>query len=349
MTTLVAEYIWIGSNNELRSKKRVITNVVGIRSEDDLSILKFPDWNYDGSSTGQAKGNDSEIVIKPKSVFRDPFSLVGDLKRYNSYIVICDTYLPDGLPHSTNQREPANNIFKLDIDQEPWFGLEQEYFLIDPKTNMPLGYDKNGKQGQYYCSVGYENAIGREIAEEHLRMCLYAGIKISGMNAEVAPGQWEFQIGPCIGIESGDHLWTARYILQRLGEKHKVKINFEPKPLKGDWNGSGCHANYSTKYMRTGVFGKTGLEYINEAIYKLSKNHDEHMKIYGSGNEERMTGEHETASYDKFTDGVANRGASVRRGHDTLENHEGYFEDRRPSSNCDPYLVTSAIFKTTCL
>ena len=235
------------------------------------------------------------------------------------------------------------------MDEEPWFGLEQEYFLIDPVTNKPIGYNETGKQGQYYCSVGYENAIGRHVAEEHLKMCLYAGIKISGMNAEVAPSQWEFQVGPCTGIQSGDHLWTARYILQRLGEKHKVKIDFEPKPLKGDWNGSGCHANYSTQNMREGTEDKTGLEYIEEAIHKLSKNHAEHMKIYGSGNEERMTGEHETASYDKFTDGVANRGASVRRGHDTIKNHEGYFEDRRPSSNCDPYLVTSAIFKTTCL
>ena len=345
MSIIVAEYIWIGGNNELRSKKRVLENVLGVKNGNDLDILKFPEWNYDGSSTGQASGTDSEIVIKPRAVFIDPFYLIGN----NSYLVLCDTYLPNGLPLYNNQREPANNIFKHDLEQEPWFGLEQEYFFIDPKTNMPLGYDKNGKKGQYYCSVGYENAIGRHVAEEHLQLCLYAGIKISGMNAEVAPGQWEFQIGPCTGIQSGDHLWTARYILQRLGEKHNMMVSFEPKPLKGDWNGSGCHANYSTKNMRGGTLNKTGLEYIDEAIHKLSKNHDEHMQIYGSGNDERMTGEHETASYNKFTDGVANRGASVRRGHDTIANKEGYFEDRRPSSNCDPYLVTSAIFKTTSL
>ena len=141
----------------------------------------------------------------------------------------------------------------------------------------------------------------------------------------------------------------ARYILERIGEEHNVSINILPKPLKGNWNGSGCHTNYSTLNMREGTDNKSGLDYINDAIIKLSENHDQHMKVYGSGNEERMTGEHETASYDKFTDGIANRGASVRRGHDTIKNQKGYFEDRRPSSNCDPYLVTSIIFKTTCL
>jgi glutamine synthetase len=101
--------------------------------------------------------------------------------------------------------------------------------------------------------------------------------------------------------------------------------------------------------MRNGTDNKTGLDYINEAISRLSKRHEEHMKVYGSGNEERMTGEYETADFNKFSDGIANRGASVRRGHDTIKNKKGYFEDRRPSSNCDPYLVTSIIFKTTCL
>lgn len=344
----VIEYVWLGGNNELRSKIRVLENMndasgSSYNMDHPLLLRDIPDWNYDGSSTGQASGNDSEIVIKPKSMFKNPFRKPCD------YIVLCDTYLPNNEPLYNNNRTIANAIFNKNMNQEPWFGLEQEYFLIDHETNMPLGYDKDGKQGQYYCSVGHENAIGRHIAEEHMDLCLYAGIKISGMNAEVAPGQWEFQVGPCTGIEAGDHLWIARYILQRLGEKHGVKINFEPKPLKGDWNGSGCHTNYSTKNMREGTDSKTGLEYIEEAIDKLSKKHDEHMNIYGSGNEERMTGEHETASYDKFTDGVANRGASVRRGYDTIKNKKGYFEDRRPSSNCDPYLVTSAIFSTTCL
>ena len=310
----VVEYIWLGGNNEFRSKTRVLENV-----NIAISISDIPDWNYDGSSTGQATGRESEVIIKPKALFNNPFGLPYD------YIVLCDTYLPDGSPLYNNTRIVADMIFNEKLEEEPWFGLEQEYFLIDPTTNKPLGFDETGKQGQYYCSVGCENAFGRKIIDEHFRMCLFAGVKIGGINAEVAPGQWEFQIGPCVGIDAGDHLWTARYILQRLGEIHNVKIDLSPKPLKGDWNGSGCHTNYSTKNMREGTMYKTGLEYIDEAIDKLSKNHQEHMKVYGSGNEERMTGKHETASYNVFTDGVANRGASVRRGNETITNKKGYF------------------------
>jgi glutamine synthetase len=267
-------------------------------------------------------------------------------------MVLCDTYRPDGTPVENNHRQWANKLFDQGLDEEPWYGLEQEYFLMDPNTHKPLGFPKNGfpnEQGQYYCSAGAQNAFGRQIVEEHLASCVYAGINISGVNAEVAPGQWEFQIGPCVGIEEGDHLWMARYLLNRVAEKHGVIVDLEPKPVKGDWNGSGCHANYSTKNMREGTDNKSGLEYIDEAIEKLSHKHMEHMEVYGSGNEQRMTGEHETASYDKFSHGVANRGASIRRGNQTVKDGKGYFEDRRPSSNCDPYLVTGKIFETTIL
>ena len=336
LTTTLVEYVWIGGGNELRSKTKVVNKMV-------TSIADLPTWNFDGSSTGQASGNDSEVILKPRALFPDPFRGI-----YNK-MVLCDTYTPTGEPLSNNHRVWAESVFNRGLEQEPWFGLEQEYFLMHPELNLPLGFSPDKKQGQFYCSAGAENTFGREVAEEHLQSCIKAGIKISGINAEVAPGQWEFQIGPCVGIEEGDHLWMARYLLQRVAEKHGVVVNWEPKPVKGDWNGSGCHTNYSTKNMREGNEVKTGLEFIEEAIEKLSLKHEEHMKVYGTGNEERMTGEHETASYDKFSHGVANRGASIRIGNENKKNGKGYFEDRRPSSNCDPYLVTAKMFETTCL
>ena len=330
------EYVWIGGCNELRSKTKVVNGM--IKSVDELS-----DWNYDGSSTAQANGDDSEVIMKPCALFNDPF------RGGHHKIVLCDTYTPQGEPLKNNHRVWAKEIFDKKLDEEPWFGLEQEYFLMDPKTGKSLGYNSDKKQGQFYCSAGAENAFGREIAEKHLHACIYAGITISGINAEVAPGQWEFQIGPCVGIDEGDHLWMARYLLDRVAEIHGVTVNIDAKPLKGDWNGSGCHTNYSTKNMREGNENKTGLMFIEEAVKKLSFKHDEHMAVYGTGNEERMTGEHETASFDSFSHGIANRGASIRIGNENYKNQKGYFEDRRPSSNCDPYLVTGMIFKTTCL
>lgn len=335
MITLV-EYVWIGGNNELRSKTKVL-------NKDINEVNDLPIWNFDGSSTQQADGKDSEVIIKPRALFNDPFRM------RNHKLVLCDTYTPNDEPLLNNHRVWANELFEQKLDEEPWFGLEQEYFLMDSKTNLPLGFGEDKTQGQFYCSAGADNAFGRNVAEKHLYACIHAGIKISGINAEVAPGQWEFQIGPCVGIEEGDHLWMARYLLQRVAEQHGVIVNLEPKPVKGDWNGSGCHTNYSTKNMRNGKDNKTGLHYIHDAIEKLSMKHDEHMKVYGTGNDERMTGEHETASFDKFSHGIANRGASVRIGNDNYKNQKGYFEDRRPSSNCDPYLVTGIIFETTCL
>lgn len=329
MQTIV-EYVWLGGNSELRSKARVFN--CDIETVADVST-----WNYDGSSTGQASGNDSEVIIVPVAMFRDP------IRKQNHKLVLCETFRPDGTPLENNHRHWANELFQRAPEQEPWFGLEQEYFMMNPTTHKPLGFDTATQQGQYYCSVGCQNAFGREIAEEHLQACLYAGIKISGINAEVAPGQWEFQVGPCVGIEQGDHLWMARYLLERIAEKHGVIINYEPKPVRGNWNGSGCHANYSTKRMREGG----GLDYINLAINALSKMHVDHMKVYGLRNIERLSGMHETSRYDNFTYGVADRGASVRIGHETDRDERGYFEDRRPAANCDPYLVSGMIFKTT--
>jgi glutamine synthetase len=282
-------------------------------------------------------------MIIPRALYNDP------LRGNPHKIVLCETQKPDGTYLENSHRHWAKHQFDTKLDEQPWFGLEQEYFIIDPKTNKPLGFNKNDTQGQFYCSAGAENSFGRVVSEEHLKGCIYAGIQISGTNAEVAPGQWEYQIGPCTGIDEGDQLWVSRYLLIRIAEKYGVSIDITPKPLKGNWNGSGCHANYSTLNMRLGDGDKTGLDFINEAIEKLSKKHKEHMEVYGEDNAERMSGQHETADFDKFTIGIANRGHSIRIGNETINDKQGYFEDRRPGSNCDPYLVTGMLFKTTML
>jgi|UniRef100_A0A6C0CW75 glutamine synthetase len=341
MTCYCLEYIWIDSNNNLRSKTKIFHFCP---DDDGLNLYDLPLWNFDGSSTNQASGDNSDVILKPINMFNDPFRKFTGI---SSKLVLCETYDANNNPLPSNNRYLAKQIFDQNEKEQPWFGLEQEYFIIDSITKLPVGYNESNTQGQYYCGVGGGNVFERRLVEKHLEYCLYAGIRISGINAEVAPGQWEFQVGPSTGISAGDHLWVARYILNRLCEDTQcLEISLEPKYLKGNWNGSGCHTNFSTVFMREGKGSKTGLEYINEAIDKLREKHIEHMKVYGEGNEERMSGKFETADYNTFTDGISDRGASIRRGIETVKNKKGYFEDRRPSSNCDPYLVTSKIMET---
>lgn len=330
---LQALYIWLGGSGELRSKTKTIFH-------DGKTITQLPIWNYDGSSTGQATGSNSEVFLKPVCVYKDPF------RRGNNILVWCESVFPDTKePIPTNTRHACNELMNKVADQEPWFGLEQEYTLFQADGKTLLGWS-NGtpvKQGQYYCSVGTNNAIGRDVVEAHYKCCLYAGLKIAGSNAEVMPGQWEYQIGPCHGIEAGDQVWVSRYILQRVCEDFGVIASFDPKPLKG-WNGAGCHTNYSTKEMRE----VGGYEEILTAIRKLENKHADHINVYGE-NKNRLTGKHETSSYTDFSYGVADRGASVRIPYQTKIDGYGYFEDRRPASNCDPYLVTGKLVETTLL
>lgn len=325
MVYKLVDYVWIGGKNEVRSKVRVLDS-------DDI-----PEWNYDGSSCWQTEGEDSEVILKPVRIFPCPF------RRNNGFIALCDTYLPSGEPAPNNNRHQAKQIFDRYLDQEPWFGLEQEYFIIDPDTDLPVGMKSAKEQGQYYCSVGGNNAFARNLCDMHMEYCLYAGIKISGTNAEVAPGQWEFQIGPVEGIDAADQLWTARFILHKISEKLGCSISLDPKPVD-DWNGSGCHTNFSTKAMRE----EGGLDVIMSCMPKLEAVHLDHMRVYGEGNDKRMSGMYETSSYDRFSYGIGNRSASIRIPNDTVKNGCGYFEDRRPASNMDPYSVTSVILETIC-
>ena len=330
------EYIWIGGNKELRSKTKIIKSEIPLKLED------LPIWNYDGSSTEQASGHNSEVLIKPCRIYKDPYST-----RVNDIFCICDTLYPNKHPHYNNTRFVAEQIFKNKPELEPMFGIEQEFIAINLETQKPIGFPFNGfpnPQGQYYCSVGAENAYGRDFFEEAETMCLDAGISLTGKNYEVCPGQMEMQV--CnIGIAAADDIIMLRYILARTGEKYNIKIDISPKPVKGDWNGSGCHVNFSTKTMRE----ENGYDIIIDAIQKLEKKHTDHIEVYGDGNAERLTGLHETSDMSKFSFGVADRSASIRIPRETDKNNCGYFEDRRPSSNCDPYLVTSKIFETCCL
>jgi glutamine synthetase len=335
---IIAEYIWVGGSGiDIRSKSRTISKPVEDPSE-------LPKWNYDGSSTGQAPGEDSEVILYPQAIFKDPF------RGGNNIIVMCDTYTPQGEPIPTNKRARAAQIFSDPkvSSQVPWFGIEQEYTLMQRDVNWPLGWPVGGypgPQGPYYCAVGSDKSFGRDISDAHYKACLYAGIEISGTNGEVMPGQWEYQVGPSVGIDAGDHIWASRYLLERITEQAGVVLTLDPKPIQGDWNGAGCHTNYSTKSMRE----DGGFEVIKKAILNLSLRHDLHISEYGEGNERRLTGLHETASISDFSWGVANRGCSIRVGRDTEAKGKGYLEDRRPASNMDPYTVTALLAETTIL
>jgi glutamine synthetase len=333
---ICVEYIWLGANYILRSKTRVMNNHAGIAFDIDNWL---PQWNYDGSSTEQATGENSEVIIVPRALFKD------SIRGGNNILAFCDTYDNKGNPLIDNNRKIANDIFNEKINEKPMFGLEIEYFMT--KNGIPLGYEKFEKQGQYYCSVGAENTFGRNIIEEHLQACIKANISITGTNLEVAPGQAEFQICD-YGISAGDHVWVAKYLLILIAEKYGVSIDFNVKPMK-NMNGSGMHCNFSTQNMREGTDNKTGLEYIYEAVKLLELKHTEHMMVYGNDNEQRMTGLHETANYNTFTYGIASRNTSVRIGTDVVKNQKGYFEDRRAGSTADPYLVTSKLFETCVL
>jgi glutamine synthetase len=325
------EYIWLDGYQpvpNLRGKTR-------IAAEAPKSVDDCPLWGFDGSSTQQAEGHSSDCMLKPVALYPDLGR--GD----NSFLVLCEVMMPDGkTPHPSNMRAT------IEDDPDAWFGFEQEYFLFRDKR--PLGWPTDGypnPQGEYYTGVGYANVgdTAREIVDEHLDLCLTAGINHEGINAEVAKGQWEFQIFAKGSRKCADDIWMARYILLRLCEKYGVDVEWHCKPFLGDWNGSGMHCNFSTKYMRE----VGGEPYFKKLMEAFERNKDEHIAAYGPDNHLRLTGLHETQSIDKFSWGVADRGASIRVPHSFVNNgYKGYLEDRRPNSQGDPYQIAARVLRT---
>lgn len=335
-----AKYIWIGGHNQIRCKTRTLQT-------EPTCVKELPIWNFDGSSTNQAEGENSDCYLLPVAMYRDPF------RRDPHKLILCEVVDFKKEPLQSNHRRSCQEAMDKSeaVEAEPWFGLEQEYTLLDV-DRYPFGWPKAHyppPQGMAYCGVGPHRQYGRDIVEAHYRACLYAGLKISGTNAEVMPAQWEFQIGPCHGMEAGDMVWMARYILDRVCEDFGVIASLHPKPMPGDWNGAGMHCNFSTKEMRT----QGGLAYIESACEALSKRQNYHIYNYdmsgGAENSKRLTGAHETASIHDFSWGVANRGASIRIPRETADQGYGYMEDRRPSSDACPYKVTECLVRTICL
>lgn len=331
MTAFKLEYIWLDGYKpmqSLRSKTRIERDFSG-------KLEDCPMWSFDGSSTEQAPGGSSDCLLKPVAIFPDP-------GRKNAYLVMTEVLNADGTAHESNGRATIK-----DDDNDFWFGFEQEYFIWDLSINKPIGFPKEGEpgpQGPYYCSVGAGKAVGRWIVEEHLDMCLDAGINVEGINAEVAIGQWEFQVFAKGAKAAGDHVWVARYLLERIGEKYGYSINWHCKPLGDtDWNGSGMHANFSNTILRT-----AGSREVYEKVCESFRPFvNEHIAVYGPDNHLRLTGKHETQRIDQFSYGVSDRGASIRIPIATVERGwKGWLEDRRPNSAADPYKVAARIIDT---
>ena len=340
---VVAEYVFIDGFGITRSKTRIIKGKL-VQGQEARGLMFSVDvWNIDGSNTGQSDIGNSDIIIMPRALFNDPFNESSNCIQY--CLALCDVMNVDGSPHPSNSwAELFRVILQLGEnkikDEDPWFGIEQEYILYDASTSLPYKWQQStyySKQGPFYCGVGGNVAFGREIAVEHMNKCIIAGIAICGVNGEVAPAQWKFQIGICNPISICEHLWIARYILARVAESYGAYISYDLKPIGSIWNSLSAHTNFSTASMRN----EGGLSVIKATIEKLADKHKEHIAVYGSGNE--------TSNLDKFTYGEFGHNSSVRIPVNVLAEGCGYFEDCRPSANADPYLVVAKILETVML
>ena len=330
-----AEYIWIDGTEPtplLRSKTKIL--------KDDVTTP--PMWGFDGSSTEQATGDKSDCGLKPVFWCPDP------IRGGKNILVLCEVILAQtGEPHPTNTRAACVAAAEKYKSAEMIYGIEQEYTMMRI-DGTPFGFPAGGgmpaPQGPYYCGVGAGRVVGRQIIEEHTEACMEAGLLIEGTNAEVMPGQWEFQIGAADALTVSDHLTVARWLLHRIAEDYDVVISLAAKPQKGDWNGAGAHTNFSTKAMRE----DKDMKAITAACEAIGTRVMEHVENYGHDIQSRLTGKHETAPWNKFSYGVSHRGASIRIPWTVARDGKGYAEDRRPNANCDPYVVTRLILETVC-
>jgi len=332
---IMAEYIWMDGKKptaKLRSKTKIIGGPIE-------RLLDIPLWSFDGSSTEQAEGHFSDCLLHPVYFMSDP------IRGKPHILVMCEVFHADGTSHPSNTRAVLRKVAAKFAKEKSLGGVEQEYTLY--YKNHPVGWPEHGfphPQGRYYCGIGFDEVYGRPVVEDHMQACLAAGIAIYGVNAEVMPSQWEFQIGPLPPLETADQLWLARWLLYRLGENHKVYAKLDPKPMPGDWNGAGGHTNFSIKAMRE----KGGIKAIETACKRLGKFHKQHIAVYGADNDKRLTGRHETCSIRQFRYGVSDRGASIRIPAMTAKQKCGYLEDRRPAANVDPYQIFTALLETIC-
>ena len=334
------EYIWLDGYKtpNIRSKTKYI-------DLDCVDLSSIPKWGFDGSSTMQAPGENSDCILTPVKLYKNPCD---SFFYSNAYIVLCEVMNPDGSPHASNKRSKLRSLAEENKASDMWFGIEQEYVVMDPKTERPFGWPEKGfpsPQGRYYCGVGGDAVSMRWIVEEHALYCNDIGIPLCGTNAEVMLAQWEYQIGTAGPVEICDDLWVARYIMEMLAESNEAYITLNPKPIEGDWNGSGAHINFSTKYMRE----VGGREYLEGICLAMGENHEEHIDVYGIENNKRLTGQHETQHIDEFSYGDSDRGASIRIPPSTSHSSKGYLEDRRPAANMNPYEAVFKIMNSVCV
>jgi glutamine synthetase len=336
------EYVWLdgGTTPNVRSKTKILS-FDDIKNE--ITLEDCPEWSFDGSSTGQANGDKSDCLLKPVKIFEDPLR-----SGFSSYIVLCEVFESDGeTPHESNNRAKLREVVERYDSHDSWYGFEQEYTLMNSETGRPLGFPDvvnhfPKEQGEFYCGVGADQVQARELVELHLDACLDCGLKVSGINAEVMLGQWEYQIGPLGPLDVSDQMIVSRYLLYRVSELYNVGVTIHPKPVNGNWNGSGCHINFSTKETRA----EGGMDVITQICEGLKPLHDLHIENYGEENDQRMTGKLETSDIKEYSYGVSNRSCSIRIPLETSKKGYGYLEDRRPASNVEPYRATATLLNS---